>query len=136
MQRKSTHETLYTKFSSGTPTHIKRRTALQALGASRAKDALEVAERLPRVSVSPAQPRRVRPDASDDDNAPSGGKTGMADDNGATAADFSWELSVEVERLVHGGGGGRGGRARGAGRPRVYAPRFPKLKEEGWCVCL
>lgn len=40
-------------------------------------------------------------------------------------------IDVELTRSSSGRAGGGGGASRGAA-PRAYAPRFPKLKEEGW----
>ena len=57
-------------------------------------------------------------------SAPQGGKE-FADGKGSSGESLhcQYELEVELKRV-----GFRGGRSAGAGAPRVYAPRFPKVR--------
>ncbi|KAL4422681.1 hypothetical protein ABPG75_008878 [Micractinium tetrahymenae] len=87
----------------------------RAVGPREARDVLAVCERLPvgGVSWQPAQLAQPRQGQGED----------AAGSSGSAAA--SYTLEVELQRLA-GKGGGR------HTPPRVYAPRFPKVKEEGW----
>jgi activating signal cointegrator complex subunit 3 len=117
-----------------------------AVGPGKAKDVVTVAERMPLVAVSVQKPVRQGGETV------SGSKTGELVDSDASTSSSGWEITVSLERLRGAGArsGGRGGAGakgsqaaaageeplavgrQGSGRPRVYAPRFPKLKEEGW----
>eukprot|EP00955_Chlamydomonas_euryale_P094103 364831-Chlamydomonas_euryale.AAC.3 len=108
-------------------------TRLQALGEHCAADVLAVADRLPLLAVFIAEPKRGGSGNSGGIATVEGSKTGDIVVGGGGEGDM-WELAVEVSRLHRSGAGGGGGR--GGGRPRVYAPRFPKLKEEGWYVVM
>jgi hypothetical protein len=97
----------------------------RALGAAAAGEVASVCERLPRISLAWRPPR-----AAPVRRAPDGGGDGGGGGAGP-AGEESVLLEVELTRL----GGRVGGRVGGGGgslAPRVYAPRFPKLKEEGW----
>ncbi|PRW32956.1 activating signal cointegrator 1 complex subunit 3 isoform B [Chlorella sorokiniana] len=85
-----------------------------AVGQREARDVLAVCERLPVVGVSWQAPAIVHRPAGDEDGSSSG--------SGSSA---SYSIEVELQRL-----GGKGGSRQSP--PRVYAPRFPKVKEEGW----
>jgi len=86
---------------------------------------LQVAERLPRFSVRVALPTLVhtRPSSFKGAAAAADGssQTGGADGRDNGEAEGHWEVAVEIERVSS-------GPKQGGGRPRVYAPRFPKVR--------
>eukprot|EP00798_Chlamydomonas_sp_ICE-L_P004882 gene4882-34647_t len=121
----------------------KRRTAVMdvmysVLGDKEAREAIQVAERLPAVSIS----WKAVPDE------PEGG--GLSKEE---ASAYGWRVEINVQRQAgskaaghraalaaeaadQGGGSFAGGPVSSKGRPRVYAPLFPKVKEEGWYMVL
>ncbi|KAK9814715.1 hypothetical protein WJX72_010327 [[Myrmecia] bisecta] len=86
----------------------------QALGgdARAVADCIKVCERLPLVEVSWQQPRLQAQHAQHHEAGT--GEAGAA----------QYVVDVQLRRLA--------GKRSGAGPARVYAPRFPKVKEEGW----
>lgn len=79
-----------------------------AVGREGARAARAVLDRLPVIEVSTSV-----------------AQVPAAEAEGNAHATFSWALEVDLQR-VHGKS------ARGGAAPRVYAPSFPKIKEEGW----
>jgi activating signal cointegrator complex subunit 3 len=91
------------------------------LGGSEAAEVLSTAERLPVVSVA-WHAHRVAADGA--------ANGGSGDDSRSSSR---WSLEVQLQRQQAPAGGSRrpGGGSRAA-VPRVVAPLFPKLKQEGW----
>lgn len=126
---------------------------VQVLGAARAKEVVAVCDRMPVVAVAAGRaPRLVRVRRGGDDEAAAAGG------GGGGAAGFDEKTAALG---VYGAGGGGGAdeveeweveleltRVRAAdqrqGRPRVYAPRFPKVSQSDgdvWrctasCMCI
>lgn len=101
------------------------------LGAGEAQEVLQVADRLPVVDVTWRKPHHIAA-ATQTDSAAAVGDSQQPEQEQDSSR---WQLDVE---LVRHGDRGRGGSGKGAGfsgrsaAPRVYAPLFPKVKEEGW----
>jgi activating signal cointegrator complex subunit 3 len=89
------------------------------LGAADAEEVLKVADRMPIVDVTwhKQQQQPARPAAATESDGTEHSRQQEA----------RWSLEVVLARR---GGGGRPGT--GASAPRVVAPLFPKVKEEGW----
>mmetsp|Transcript_17115 Transcript_17115/g.51216 ORF Transcript_17115/g.51216 Transcript_17115/m.51216 type:complete len:344 (-) Transcript_17115:377-1408(-) len=85
----------------------------QELGAKAAEEVVAVAARLPDVEVRWGRPTPAAPTRQQLDEAEDGG------------AEVEPALAVSVTLHRHSTG-------RGGASTRVYAPRFPKVKEEGW----
>ncbi|MEW5302418.1 MAG: hypothetical protein WDW36_005207 [Sanguina aurantia] len=102
------------------------------MGGGGARECLTVADRLPIMALRPHMPKLVpvgggsaKRHAVHGGGAALDGDDGGCDPLGEEAFELEWVLEVELSR--------RGITAqRGAGRARVYAPHFPKVKEEGW----
>ncbi|GAX76248.1 hypothetical protein CEUSTIGMA_g3692.t1 [Chlamydomonas eustigma] len=92
----------------------------ELLGAAQARDVVQVVERLPRVTakLSSCGPR----------GPPSHEKKGEVAEV-SKDDEMGWEVQVDLERCTMSGKSVKG-------RARVYAPRFPKVKEEGWYVVI
>lgn len=128
-----------------------RRAALDALGQllgeGAAKDISQVCERLPVVDMSVSRvtppreshtkPRKegYEPHTPDHHGQQFKPANGSGDDDQDKA---QWRVDVQLTRLRGSRGGGGGGAAGGGGgggpmtaqgRPRVYAPRFPKVRQ-------
>ena len=103
---------------------------------------LQVAERLPRVTVRAGQPRLVPEPPTSRAEAPSECTASVPPDgsgggNASGGGGDHWEVQVDLERASSTSGGGPRQGAAG-GRPRVYAPRFPKVRTQhrgGRAVC-
>jgi activating signal cointegrator complex subunit 3 len=91
------------------------------LGPADAEEALKVAERMPVVDVS--WHKRQQPPAMTADSA----EACASQQQQQQHEEVRWQLEVTLARR----GGGSSSRA-GAAAPRVVAPLFPKVKEEGW----
>jgi activating signal cointegrator complex subunit 3 len=97
---------------------------------SEAKELIAAVERLPCMGLSLISARSIT--ATQEETAPEGSITSETLPSSslqpATAPlSFALQLEVQINRLS-----GKAGRA--GGPPRAYAPRFPKLKDEGWWV--
>ncbi|GIL81339.1 hypothetical protein Vretifemale_10405, partial [Volvox reticuliferus] len=111
-----------------------RRAAIEGLlcrllGTSRAREVVSVCDRLPVVALAVGRsPRLLRvrrgagPGGKDDDVEYE--REGSGDSGGEEVEEWDVELELSRVRTTDKKGG----------RPRVYAPRFPKVKEEGWYV--
>lgn len=94
------------------------------LGTAEAEEAVKVADRMPLVDVSWRKPQQQQP-------ARSASAAGADDDHHSRHHQQQEEVrwSLELSLLRRGGSGRQGG---GGAAPRVVAPLFPKVKEEGW----
>lgn len=109
-----------------------RRAAAEAVleglvGAASAKEVVAVCDRMPVVQLGVGKvPRlvRVRRGEQGEGDGEDGGGEG-AQGLGAQEEE-EWEVELELSRVRQGQGDRRGG------RPRVYAPRFPKVRGRGW----
>lgn len=106
-----------------------RRAAAEAVleglvGAARAKEVVTVCDRMPVVQLGVGKvPRLVRVRRGGEEGEGDGEEEGGEGGQGAGAQEEEeWEVELELSRV-------RQGDRRG-GRPRVYAPRFPKVR--GW----
>lgn len=103
-------------------------------GAGKASEVLAVAERLPILDVR-WQPHRVqqqqRAAAAESAAAESAHGTQQGDSSSEAG---KWVLDVQLTRRKPSGppAGSSSSSRGGGGAPRVYAPLFPKVKEEGW----
>ena len=97
--------------------HKDRNRAMKALeklvGPQEARAACAALERMPAVELSMLGMTKRE------------GKSGESSAAGVAGGEESWVLEVGVVRT-------KGRANRGGTPPRVYAPRFPKIKEEGW----
>jgi len=111
-------------------------------GAGKASEVLSVAERLPILNVS-WQTHQQRPRAAAAAAGAGAGaehplaQNGMALDgphaDGSSGSDEGkWVLEVQLQRQRPSGAKGGSSSSSGGVAPRVYAPLFPKVKEEGW----
>lgn len=100
-------------------------------GTGRAQEAIKVADRLPIVDVSCKRPHMVV--ASPSAAAAARDKADGLFDKQQQQGDGEnrWHLDVELSRRGS-GAGLRGSSSSKGSAPRVYAPLFPKVKEEGW----
>lgn len=100
-------------------------------GAGKAAEALAVAERLPILNLS-WRSHLVGPSSSQSPAAGSGpDQNGLVESSGG--GDMGrWLLEVHLQRQKPSGGRSGSSSSSGGVAPRVYAPLFPKVKEEGW----
>ncbi|KAL4525728.1 hypothetical protein Ndes2526B_g09336 [Nannochloris sp. 'desiccata'] len=84
-------------------------------GAHEMQAVLAALERLPAVQLN--VPKITKKKAQDHEE--------LLDDQGTDGAQETWDVEVSIVRTA-------GRVPRGNTPPRVYAPRFPKIKEEGW----
>ena len=88
---------------------------------------LQVLERLPVVAVSVKKPRLVAVKAAEDGND----EDSVSSPQSRQAEEQEWLLEVDITRLrAARGGAGGGASASHTARPRVYAPRFPKVSKK------
>jgi len=110
----------------------------EAFGSREARDVCAVLDRLPLIEISAsASVVSSQPMSSKNTKSPSGADAGVHE--GAECSDSSIALEVTLTRAQNTGQnfGSTGTHRRRIHRgsttaPRVYAPRFPKLKNEGW----
>jgi activating signal cointegrator complex subunit 3 len=97
------------------------------LGSADAEEVVKVADRMPIVDVSWYK-HQLLPDRTAASAAGAeGGEHHHSQQQQQQQEELRWQLEVVLSRR---GGGGRSGA--GAAAPRVVAPLFPKVKEEGW----
>lgn len=89
-----------------------------------AEKAVAVCERMPDIQI---EAKWMPAKASTDDTTDAGDDD---DDEGSTVKPML--LEVTLKRALSKNNSGRGPKSYNAAAPRVYAPNFPKVKEEGW----
>lgn len=109
------------------------RSALEACVAGRAEvdEILRIVERLPTMALEWSVQNRVQRTSEAQEAAAASARTQESEDASDPYASIrggnsTWTIEVALARV------GAAGGAAGRGPPRVYAPKYPKVKEECW----